>query len=383
MVSVTSNKLKTPNNLKTPNKVQTTPNKEPNKLKTPSQGAKQLFMKKYKRFFKTFKPKTPETTNANSKNIKIVPSYIQYYSGPVVDHSFKTKLYAKRHKTELVFRRDSLNTYFYKYVLKNNTNPTIMDMDWFGEVQKYIFKLTYRERFAVYGYTMNGDTYVNNMERGLPLDYDNIVLTPLFYEFIHYMADPVNARDGIFRNTVDKKVNNLLKVPAKDYRSFLKESTGHTLYSIYTTVNKKKLFTVDFTKLLIRNLANTLSGAIKKAPVTTKPMVVFRGVTDAFFLKGNSGVYRNKGFVSTSLQYTVPLFEFMNLNEKCCFKVITVLPGTRCLPMIGMTQFPSEMEILFDRDTKYIIRDTYRTSIPTGNKPSYINDVQVTDIIIG
>lgn len=146
---------------------------------------------------------------------------------------------------------------------------------------------------------------------------------------------------------------------------------------------------------LIKSLSDTISSTIKKSPSTTKPMVVFRGVTDSFFTTNNykgvhkkDEVYYNKGFVSTSVNYRSALNSFTKQENECCFKVITVLPGTKCVPLTGLTHFQNELEILFDKNVKFIIRDKYTAKIPTRarvnltNNPNYIQ-MKIANIIIG
>ena len=120
---------------------------------------------------------------------------------------------------------------------------------------------------------------------------------------------------------------------------------------------------------------------------TKKTMIVYRGVKDSFFTADNytsplkkNEVFVNKGFVSTSLLHTVSLKSFTDLSSKCCFKVITILPGTKCIPLIGLSHFNDEIEILLDRNAKYLIRDKYITKAPLDEMTTYSNTVSLSEI---
>ena len=153
-------------------------------------------------------------------------------------------------------------------------------------------------------------------------------------------------------------------------------------------------FKEEYLRSMIKSLSTTLHSIFAKAPVTTKPMVVYRGVRDSFFTADEYNkpmkkdeVFVNKGFVSTSLLHTVPMEYFMS-EGGCCFKVITILPGTKCIPLVGLTQFQGEIEFLLDKNTKYIIRDKYTALAPQKALNYYGNEtetkrIKVSDIIIG
>ena len=151
-----------------------------------------------------------------------------------------------------------------------------------------------------------------------------------------------------------------------------------------------------FLSRMIKSLSDTIHRVISNSPATKKTMIVYRGVKDSFFTADNytlpmnkNEVFLNKGFVSTSMLHTVSLSDFINLGSGCCFKVITVLPGTKCVPLLGLSQFNQEFEILLNRDTKYIIRDKYVAKVPVKELTAYntnamkFNNIKVSEIIVG
>ena len=368
---------------------------------------KQFFMKKSKDILKKSDYKTKNVmkyTNTSKlppyifiqKPITISLYYFDYY-GEMTVNTFNPKRTLKRNIMNLTFMYDNISSNFYKHVLRQDTNPDIIDVKWYIKMQEYISTLPNRERFALYAYTKNGDVYVNMLERGFDLDYTRVIMKPLFYEFLVYMTSPDTKKDifidgnNTFYGTFGITIQDL-----KIIRDNITSATAKLIYDIYKKYITLKSSTIkkDVIHALIKSLSDTISRVIKKSPPTTKTMVVFRGVKDCFFAADNfdskyseNEVFYNKGFVSTTLDYKIAVDTFSG-QEQCCFKVLTILPGTRCIPLIGLTEFAGEVEILLDRNTKYIIRDKYKTQIlkrPRTHLTNTPNErtMKISDIIIG
>jgi hypothetical protein len=273
-----------------------------------------------------------------------------------------------------------------------NMNPDIIDKKWFVDMQKYIASLTDRERYALYSYTQYGDVYVNLMERGLPIDFGRVRMDPLIYEMIY-----TTTNTGFYHVLSEKGKKIMATKKPVDFGAMLKDKSGK-LMNEFTNMVVYQLGSLSFKEVYlyntIRSLSTTLHNVFDFAPVTTKPMVVYRGVKDSFFTADEYNkpmkkdeVFVNKGFVSTSLLHSVPMRDFMG-DGGCCFKTITILPGTKCIPLVGLTHFNNEVEFLLDKNTKYIIRDKYTTVSPSKPLNHYANyhqtkKIKVSDIIIG
>jgi hypothetical protein len=66
--------------------------------------------------------------------------------------------------------------------------------------------------------------------------------------------------------------------------------------------------------------------------------------------------------------------------------VLTILPGTRLLPMTGLSQINRELEFLLNTDSKMLIRaSNIVPKVPTSNICTRTLETQlrVTDVIIG
>ena len=372
------------------------------RLKLSSQ-LKQVFTKKIKNILKKSEYKIKNVMKYTDskklppyafieKPISISLYHFNYYEDEdIVDDLYKlfqTPRNIERHEvTKLNFRYDNISSNFYKHVLKRDTNSDIIDTTWFIKMQEYISKLSNRERFALYSYTKNGDVYVNIKERGMKFDYDRFNVKPFFYEFLEYITTT---------KSIDFDVK-FFGMTLGEIKEAKKDTSGRkiaTLYRKFIRLPPKKL-KHEVVDTLIKMLSDTISRVIKKSPPTTKPMVVFRGVKDCFFAADDftskytsNEVYYNKGFVSTTLYHSVAINTFTNGSSSCCFKVITILPGTRCIPLIGLTHFDGEIEILLDRNTKYIIRDKYTAPVIYRGRTHLLNSpnskyMKISDIIIG
>lgn len=356
-----------------------------------------LFMKKIVRHLKTKKPVIPNTSNLTKipndvfikKTTEIKLYHYDYFNSNEIFKKHKTR---KREMLELKISRDNVYDYFYKHVLKMNMNPDIIDRKWFVDMQKYIASLTDRERYALYSYTQYGDVYVNLMERGLPIDFSRVRMDPLVYEIVSTTTDA-----GFYDALNDTGAKIMASKTPISFDAMRKDKSGKLMQDFKNIIVYElgsEHFKKEYLRSMIKSLSTTLHNVFDFAPVTTKPMVVYRGVKDSFFTADEYNkpmkkdeVFVNKGFVSTSLLHSVPMRDFMG-DGGCCFKTITILPGTKCIPLVGLTHFRNEVEFLLDKNTKYIIRDKYTTVSPSKLLDFHGNyhqtkKIKVSDIIIG
>ncbi len=365
-----------------------------------SEKTKKLFMFKVSKFLRTIK--NTKQNNISKQGMKgdlfIIPKHIlttqtrkvilpftSYLSGRqgIRADSFNKKIKKARRIETLSITTDNFHDKVYRYALKSFTNPNIVDLKWFNEMNEYYKKLDPSELYTIWSYTYHGDVYLNLLERKLKIDYGRIDMTVFLYEIINLLSMPGYTRDifvpdeSVFDTTYTRFTN---MTPADIYRFWL----------ILNGTQSNK-FKVSFINTLLERMSIRLSRIIRKAPTTKETMVVYRGVKDSFFTADDfekrpkiNEIFINKGFISTSLDPNVA----RRFSEgACCFKVITILPGTRCLPLYGLSQF-TEHEILFNKDTKYIIRDKYLAHVPKDDKLGYSNNVisqqmKMTDIVIG
>lgn len=365
-----------------------------------SNKAKQLFMSKVSKFFRAIKNTKEENLREKIgyQNTKTLPDqflvrkmrrvfipYTVYFPSDRDDVKaihFNKAIKKNRKVDELAIHTDNFYNKAYTYALKTFTNPNIIDLKWYKDIIDYYKKLKPLELYTIWAYTNKGDVYLNLWERKLPIDYSRIDMSVFLYEIIDYLSSPNTSRDIFMSN----------EYFSTDHTRYTKMKPSD-IYIFWVTLSKAQStrFKPSFINTLLEKMSMRLSGLIRKAPMTKETMVVYRGVKDSFFTADDfetrpkvNEVFINKGFVSTTLDPQVA----RSFSEKpCCFKVITILPGTRCLPLYGLSQY-TEHEILFNKNTKYIIRDKYVTHLPYRVKDSYHTDVgsvriKMSDIIIG
>ena len=257
---------------------------------------------------------------------------------------------------------------YYKNVLNLDVSKELIDLKWYYECQKYIDSLSPREKWALKGYSYKGDVYVNLTERGMKVNFNNFSLTPFVYEFFQMIIE-------------GKYVSEDKKFEKSKIDNYLQKKDGNALTDLTQIFLQMKL-PVSVKKELITRFSKTLSNVIKRAPQVTSRMTVFRGVRDSFFTKSDyknnksNEIYLNKGFVSTSMKWSLSLDSFTGFG--CCFNVITLLPGTRCLPLLGISKFTNEMEILLNKDTKFLIRRKFLAPKPKGDGKMKFSHIIVT-----
>ncbi len=245
---------------------------------------------------------------------------------------------------------------YYENVLNIDITKGMIDMNWWKKSILYIDGLSPRQKWSLRGYSFKGDVYLNLMERKMSINWLNFDLSPFVYEFFDMVINDGYKFYGFDKDVISKALKDN---DSKNIEELMKKFLKNV-----------KLFNVSVKKLLVQKLNKTLSNVIKNAPAVTKTMTVYRGVKDSFFTKSDyknnkvNEVYLNKGYVSTSTNWSKSLSSFTGTS--CCFSVITLLPGTRCLPIMGLSQFAEEAEILLNKDTKFLIRRKFKAAKPTG-----------------
>jgi hypothetical protein len=294
-----------------------------------------------------------KASDASSNILMIYPNAIEFYENN----------YNKLYDSDLPFQfKDDL-----------------LDVDWFNSMNMYIKNLSVRDKFNIHGYTFHGDVFVNKYLRGV-INYTNFkskfnndvtaytrdTYFPLFYPILTYGVDLYNqsgvlSLTNMFSDDVDK---NNLNMFTTFYASFLPiifnnldKIPTDNVYHMYTVILKlvpyiKQNHLIE----IIKTYISQIQTVIQNAPPLTKKMIVFRGVRDDYYFRNRKNIYfKNKGFISTSIDHRIALAPgFIGTN--CCFTQITLLPGTKMLWISGLSKIPTENEFLLGQDTTYLIR---------------------------
>jgi predicted Ser/Thr protein kinase len=207
----------------------------------------------------------------------------------------------------------------------------IMDMKWFEEQDAYIRSLTSRQLFTVFGYTYQGDTYAHAyLDNKLVIDditiphYDGTYF-PFFFQAREYFKVSKPTLEFDYAETL-----RLLRVAKNE--------------------GKKEVFVS-----IIQMFINELNEIIQKSPSVSRAFITFRGNKNDRYLSAKKNqtddIYTTQRFCSATIDGTTAL----QFSQGHNLQRITILRGSKCLLLFGLTKFPQESEILFPRGSTYRI----------------------------
>lgn len=314
---------------------------------------------------------------------------------------------------DFTFNNYSVRNILYKGINDSFTYiENMIDPIWFDKMNNYIINLSTRDIYTMIGYTFYGDIISNNyLRKNLNeaifytdlATYDKWWFTfyPLFFQAkdeIESLKEPFNS---ILNNKKDEKVkitkniNNQVNFTVNT--SLVGERTVTEIINLLKTLPNLKpsdfyfvlyfigkyLSFTDFWQHVIIRYIKDLDNIIQNAPPLTKPLIVYRGVRNDYYLKGKEGhVYTTNSFVSTS----VNLASAMKFADPtCCFKRITLLPGSRTLLLAGISKFINEVEFLLGTSAKfYITKEKRFISKDTTAmcQPKLNQKIMVTDAVV-
>lgn len=151
---------------------------------------------------------------------------------------------------------------------------------------------------------------------------------------------------------VDQEYSNILK-PQIEYMKKLDKKTIDALVyytgSGYTNINYA-LNSGNINTDKLKNYINLIDDAFKNAPPTTQSLILYRGIkSDTKITKD----FVNKAYVSTSSNKNTSLGFSGHQGYPCCFFEFTIPKGSRVLPLMFLSMYKDEMEILLARDSEF------------------------------
>ena len=379
-----------------PTSEKTTKSKEKSLIKL-SPNVKKLFLDKIKRFIKkktdvTIPPKTVKTAMCNKhtttlpkstyvKTSKIIRYFtVNYFPSTMISAQtfFFPNLNKKIIHNAYAIHWDNFTQRYFDYKLKldvDGKDKEFVDYEWLNECNVYIKKLPEIDKFRLYAYSFHGDRYVNNYLRGTLRLKEFVssmkqyfqtggIFNPLFFEYL----DVYKKKDEFYN----------YKSPAQRLKFYME-----CCKSIYLTLSSD-----DLVKL-VENYNKNLNRILKNAPPLRKAMTLFRGTKSRYFQTVEKNKpFIHKGYMSATVDYNValnPAFINHGSYTTCCLMVINALPGTRMLPMTGLSQINSEREFLMNTDSKVMIRKTEMLPrIPSGIcEKEKEGNISVTEVFIG
>ena len=240
--------------------------------------------------------------------------------------------------------------------LYNIEQEVYIDMNWYVNNIRYMENLPIKDKMTIMGYTHNGDKYANIYLMGNKEKITSYLTNTLgyqeknFYFPLYYQAKEkiIREKDSILKYIVGDK-EKVIKDFITPITSNIEEITSYNLI-----VKNKQSLSLEFWFDVIKIFIDDLDRIIRQSPPTQTKMILFRGAASKYY-KTDSNKYVNNTFMSTSLDYKVPL-QFTEMD--CCLKKIIINPGTHILFTECLTQHPGESEILIGLNNKFkIIED--------------------------
>lgn len=239
-------------------------------------------------------------------------------------------------------------------------NDFTLDMDWVYSCIKYIRELPIEDKYTIFGYTHNGDEFVNlllmNNIPNLKSKIDEIKKSgktkyikqfyfPLFFQLISIIKEGKNPS---IKRLIDTSPFTLTMIT-----NIINNKPLDETYE--AIINSLEYFTDELYVECIKMFSEDLSRIIDNSPVISKTSILYRGVKDKYYYSDPSKtIFQTNTFISTSFN-AESAFEFA--ERKCCFKKIIAGPGTKGIFMEAITSHPGENEILLNVGTKFNIID--------------------------
>lgn len=263
-----------------------------------------------------------------------------------------------------------------------------VDQKWIKAQDDYILRLKKEQLFDLYGYTHQGDVFINNYIRGtfsvddfkqyleeFDIDYDDVYFC-LFFPALRVLT----------RSHSHDMLALFLEKPSEsdvDELIAIKNAQTYEEKYIKLVAISPKLSYDRFWILVLENYRDSIEDIISKAPPTPKPIVLYRGVDSDYFLtkymKNHvDRVHIANSFVSTSSSVDV-VNKFINLLNKCCFMRLYVPAGTRMIMMMGVSRYALEAEFLLSHKSQFYIK---KTRVEKFCKGTLNSEMRTTTLIV-
>ena len=254
--------------------------------------------------------------------------------------------------------------------------PFLFPLPWLKTCNEYIGSLSLKQKLLLTSYTNTGDRLANKYLR--VNSYDNsefntyvkhscleylgnpLAFYPLYFELLNAvkgisiedLQDPVKS-EAISRMLLTDGGNSSMVMSIIDAYQYHGEYSMKTYEAVVKSVC---FFQPYFIMQLAKSYARQLTDIINGAPPLPMDCILFRGIkTDEFLSEGNSNIFHNTSFMSTSLRFQSAL-EFIDvetyhdspgekvraMHRACCVKEIHVPAGTKALWMECITYYTRE-----------------------------------------
>lgn len=251
---------------------------------------------------------------------------------------------------------------------------------WFNNMNRYLSKLPFSDKYTVYGYTRTGDVFCNLLLRNM---FDASKFTDALAKWKYDTSDPFRTPpDLIFFPLYFQAFKRLDKLKKKDFASLIASTSRLTVPELTLKIEEVKLSVSSYDKYwafgqlglhlsieafwkpVIQDYIMDLNKIIYNSPPLPCDIMVYRGIKSESYLPDRR-VCRVIGFLSTTASHSTAS-EFVDGNTLCCLQEIAVSKGVHCLPIMGLSSYPGEHEFVFGSDT--ILYISSKTDTPNVHK---------------
>lgn len=278
---------------------------------------------------------------------------------------------------------------------------------WWKETASYTEQLSFTDQFILLSYTYHGDKFTVLAEDG-SFDKDRyhdgsttnnakLYCDPLLgallaacladrLRTLQYFLDPSSPN-----YLTDKRYRVVLSAIGGYFPSTKEDMVKW--YLITQVIHKKRIMTSELFTYLFTELKKRVDTIISQAPPLRHSLFLYRGTKERDFVrfkyhaihkeqkqrqdlaelhKEDILLFRNRRLMSVSLEPKILTKAFPFTSSDCCGFYITLLPGTRCLPVF-LTPFPEEREILVASDAlMYATSPILRHPAPSGRCSQFV-----------
>ncbi len=246
-----------------------------------------------------------------------------------------------------------------KYYLVN-TSETI-DNNWIKQSNKYVEKLSERDKFMLRGYTFHGDEIVNTYLRN-----KDVVLS-------HRLLRVNHTKYGIAYAV------QLFELHNTDMSDYYITMNGYITKAGYNAIAELLANTSDNDILIcIERYISELTRIINYSPKLQKEIIVYRGVKTDYFESDEGKTVHNKGFLSTTISIdTLTYFSnyyiyrmHLNTNTPCvCLNGFSeheefeILVSPNTVSKIGNSSYIFNFDHEEIKDDMYALEDPFDVGI--------------------
>lgn len=312
--------------------------------------------------------------------------------------SGKTMDVLPRDYATTMYQTNLREMYSFHYAYLNDRHVKHMELDptWIKEQNDYLLTLSTEDIFNLYGYTHNGDVFVNNylrdkfnttkfhkyLKANVNVTAKSEYYFPLYFPALRALSKFGPETVQLIFDDINESDENTKGIVLKLTDSASSSMLNSEKYVMFMSIAYKLSFE-RFWILVLEQYITTLNDIIKNAPATKQRMVLYRGVKDdhyltQYMLSHRERIHVANSFVSTTSSISVA-HDYTDLNNNCCFIRIYVPVGMKMLLIAGLSKYMSEAEFLMGHKAQFYIT---KSTTETFCKGSYDFKMRVSDVVL-